>query len=350
MAGRRRQGARSQWSVLLWTLALAALLAGCGGATPADTPRAAATLPVIAAPAVLAPYHVYVTDLVTGDLVLFGGYTLHIAESVHGLGLSSDGKMLYVTNISGNKLEAIPAGTGAPTIAHAVGVGTQPVHVVESLDGSTLFVTNFQAQSVSVIETKTWTRVKNIPVPANPHGIVLSPDGKYAYVACYGGAAVAIIDVAARALAATVAIPGAEPYGIAISADGRYVYASDNFANRLDIIDTASRTLVGSVAVGVRPALVARSPNGDTLYVSDGASASVHILDIGHDAAHPTLRKVVATDGYPHGIAVTPDGRFVVVANTVSRNLSVIDAATQRVVATIQSPALQFPNDVLITA
>jgi YVTN family beta-propeller protein len=58
----------------------------------------------------------------------------------------------------------------------------------------------------------------------------------------------------------------------------------------------------------------------------------------------------VATDGYPHGVAVTPDGRYAVVANTVSRNLSVIDVAGARVVATIHSTTLQYPNDVLITS
>jgi YVTN family beta-propeller protein len=61
------------------------------------------------------------------------------------------------------------------------------------------------------------------------------------------------------------------------------------------------------------------------------------------------VRPPIPTGGYPHGIAVTPDGRDVVVANTISRNLSVIDATTDTVVATIQNAALQYPNDVLIT-
>ncbi|HZC77894.1 MAG TPA: hypothetical protein VE258_09115 [Ktedonobacterales bacterium] len=51
-------------------------------------------------------------------------------------------------------------------------------------------------------------------------------------------------------------------------------------------------------------------------------------------------------DGYPHGLAVTPDGRYVVVANTIGQSLSVLDAASDRVVTTI--PAEKYPNDVLI--
>jgi YVTN family beta-propeller protein len=350
----RRSPPRVSRAASLCLLALLVALGGCSGSSAATAPWVTAThpalLPAIAGPSALARYHVYVTDLVTGDLALFDGYTFHVAESVHGLGLSNDGKTLFVTDVSGNALDAIPLGAGRPAVAHAVAVGAQPVHVVSSRDGSTLFVTNFAGQSVSVIDTTTWTLVKSIATPASPHGIVLSPDGRYAYVACYGGAAVAVIDVAARALAATIPIPGSEPYGIAVSAAGRYVYVSDNFANRLDVIDTASRTVVGAIGVGQRPALIARAPDGDTLYVTDGATASVHVLDIGANPAKPTVRTIIATQGYPHGVAVTPDGRYVVVANTVSRNLSVIDAATDRVVATVQSPALRFPNDVLITA
>jgi YVTN family beta-propeller protein len=187
-------------------------------------------------------------------------------------------------------------------------------------------------------------------VPARPHGIVLSPDGRYAYVACSAGAAVAVLDVAGERLVTTIALsPPAEPFGITISADGRYLYVTDNFSSALDVIDTTTMRFVTSVQVGLRPALVARAPDGGTLYVANGQGASVSVLDLTRDPAHPRVRATVRTVGYPHGIAVTPDGRYIVVANTISRNLSVIDTTTDAVVATMQSAALQYPNDVLIT-
>jgi YVTN family beta-propeller protein len=56
----------------------------------------------------------------------------------------------------------------------------------------------------------------------------------------------------------------------------------------------------------------------------------------------------VVVQGYPHGLAVTPDGRYVVVANTIGHTLSVIATGTNQVVATIQDK--NFPNDVVITS
>src|SRR5262249_11376642 len=301
-------------------------------------------------PAPLAGYAAYVTDLSTGNIALLGAYTAHIAPRVKGLGLSAEGCTLYVTDVADNRLDGFAPGTGGLGTPHTTPVGDQPVHVVNSRDGRTLFVTNFAGANISVIDAATWRHMKDISVPARPHSLVLAPEGRLACVSCCSGAAVAVLDTANATLAATIPVPSpAQPYGLALSVDGRYLYASDNFSGRLIVLDTHARSVASSVNVGLRPALIARSPDGGTLYVANGQSHSVSVLDLTRDPAHPTIHTTVAVDGYPHGLAVTPDGRYIVVANTISKNLSVIDAATDRVVATIAGPGLEYPNDVLIT-
>jgi YVTN family beta-propeller protein len=52
--------------------------------------------------------------------------------------------------------------------------------------------------------------------------------------------------------------------------------------------------------------------------------------------------------GYPHGLALTPDGRYLVVANTYGDTLSVIDTTTNTDIGTI--PGEKYPNDVVISA
>jgi YVTN family beta-propeller protein len=51
--------------------------------------------------------------------------------------------------------------------------------------------------------------------------------------------------------------------------------------------------------------------------------------------------------GYPHGLALTPDGRYLVVADTYGDTLSVIDTSTNTDIGTI--PGEKYPNDVVIT-
>jgi YVTN family beta-propeller protein len=340
---------RMRWALTGLLTLVVALLAGCASAATATQPTPA-PLPTVTLPAPLAAYHVYISDLSTGDVILLGASTRRVSRSVHGLGLSADGRTLLVTDVGRNRVLGLaPNGSNAGE-PRAAPVGTQPVHVAATPDGRILFVTNFGGASVSVVDAATWTTRKEIAVPDRPHAIVLSPGGRYAYVSCYGGAAIAVLDTAAEDLAATLPLPApSAPYGLALSADGRYLYTSDNLNGKLLVLDTADRQVVASVPVGAKPALIARAPDGARLYVANGLSHSVTVLDTSRDAAHPVPLREVPVDGYPHGLAVTPDGRYVVVANTISGNLSVIDATTDLVVATIASPVLQYPNDVLIT-
>jgi YVTN family beta-propeller protein len=338
---------RSGWREgITLVLALAGLLAGCG--TSSSATNTSAPLAILTLPAPLAPYSVFVTDLLTGDMAEVGRHTVHVAQSIHGLGLSADGKTLYVTDVAANRLFAFDLSGGAPHETHSVAVGPNPVHMVATHDDGTIFVSNFGGETVTVVDGHTWKVRSTITTPGGPHSILLSPDGQQVYVGCYRGSAIAIIDAASASLAATIPLPqSAQPYGLAISPDGRYVYASDNFTGRMFVVDTRTRTVVNSVQVGLHPALIARSPDGKTLYIANGGSHTVSVIDIGSDPMRPTVRKTIPVTGYPHGIAVTPDGRYVVVANTLGKDLSVIDTGTLSVIATI--PGERYPNDVLIT-
>lgn len=354
---------RRRWNVSWWwggrrariggvvglALLLLPFLAGCNSApagkalvTPTATPW-----PVIASPAPLAKYHVFVTDLVTGDVSELGVANYHVSKSVHGLALSPDGSTLYVSDIANNRLVAYKLSGGTLNDERSAGVGIQPVHMAQTLDGSTIYVSDFGAATVSVVSTATWTQRASITVPANPHSIVLSPDGRWVYAACYGGAAIAVIDAASATLVGTIALPKlSQPYGLTISNDGLYLYATDNRTGRLFVVNAAARAVVGIVPVGLHPALIARSPDGQRLYIANGGSHSVSVLSLANEA-QPTTLATIQVDGYPHGIAVTPDGRYVVVANTLGQNLSVVDTRSLNVIDTIT--AEKFPNDVLIT-
>ena len=333
------------------TTTLTTTLAGCAssGASGAQSKAGGAPTPIatLTLPSPLANYSVFVTDVLTGNMAELGKQTWHVSQSIHGLGLSVDGKTLYITDVAANRLVAFDLGDGAPKEIHSVGVGAYPVHMVATRDGSAIFVSSFGGASVAVVDGHTWTLLKTITTPERPHSIVISPDGKWVYTGCYGGAAIAVINVASDSLAATIPLPQlAEPYGLAISPDGHYLYASDNLTGRLFVVDALARRVVASIAVGLHPALIARSPDGKTLYVANGGAHTVSVVDISRDPAHPTVRATVPVTGYPHGIAVTPDGRYVVVANTLGKDLSVIDTALLKVIATI--PGERYPNDVLI--
>jgi YVTN family beta-propeller protein len=81
-----------------------------------------------------------------------------------------------------------------------------------------------------------------------------------------------------------------------------------------------------------KPVGLAVSPDGRWIYVANGNANVVSIID----AARNTVVGRIKVGRRPWGIAVSPDGRTVFTADGLSDSMSVIDARTRRVVATVK--------------
>src|SRR5215472_1639850 len=88
------------------------------------------------------------------------------------------------------------------------------------------YITNFDANTVSVIDTTSNTVAATIPVGNNPYGVAVTPDGSTVYVANHDANTVAVIDTASNTVAATIPV-GNNPYGVAVTPDGSTVYVAN---------------------------------------------------------------------------------------------------------------------------
>jgi YVTN family beta-propeller protein len=66
--------------------------------------------------------------------------------------------------------------------------------VAVSPDGRHAYITNLNANSVSVIDTGSNTVSATIPIGIHPHGVALSPDGRHVYVTNEGTSSVSVIE------------------------------------------------------------------------------------------------------------------------------------------------------------
>ncbi len=324
-------------------------LTACGAQPTPKTP----SLPVLATIAQLRPYHIYVTDLGTGNLAELGQATVNGGKSLHGIAFSPDGKRVYVGDVATSRIVAFDITGPTPRQMLSVTVGLSPVHFAFTQGGRYVYVTNFGGASISVVDTTSGKVTATIQTPNGPHGLLASPDGKRLYVACLNGQALAVIDTTTNTLAQTILLPdNAHPYSVVSDATGRYLYVTDNFVGRVLVVDTTrlqnpAQAVVGGGKAGQQPVLLAISPDGKRLYVTN-SGGNLSVLDVSADPTHPALVATVAVGRSPHGVAVSPDGRYIVVANILSSNLSVVDATSAQVIATL--PAEKYPNDVAIAA
>ena len=121
----------------------------------------------------------------------------------------------------------------------------------------------------------------------------------------------------------------------------------------LQVVDLASRAVVQSL--GQRSAFlgVAFSPDGSTLYASGGDDDLIHVYSWrdrqAADAGTITLRTKAdpkkSGTSYPAGLAVSPDGQLLFVAENLGDSLAIVDTATRAVLQRI--PAGTYPYGVL---
>jgi YVTN family beta-propeller protein len=133
-----------------------------------------------------------------------------------------------------------------------------------SEDDARVAMVNPDDGSLSIFQTTDNTRSAKLATGGNPSSVVLSPDGKTAYVANRADGTVvriAGIDSNAPAINATAQV-GAEPAGLALSPSGKQLFVAEYAQGRVSVIDTASMKVQSTLPVD-RPRAVLVTNNGD---------------------------------------------------------------------------------------
>jgi len=235
---------------------------------------------------------------------------------------------------TGNSLVAIDPSTNA-VVGGPIAVGSSatsaPYWVAALADGSKVFVTNFNDNSVSVLSGSGAVIGAPIAVGASPRGIAVNSAAGRAYVANASGG-ISVIDTTTNTrLGGTIATGGTNPWGVAVHPGTNRLYVVNRGSDSLSVFDTSGATpvLVGTpIHVGSVPRFVAVSPDGSRAYVSNQSGGSVSVVDTASRTVSSTLAG--ATYGFfgPFGVAVSPDGTKLYVANNGTNTVTAITLAT----------------------
>ena len=189
---------------------------------------------------------------------------------------------------------------------------------------------------IDVIDTAT-NRVSNPPIflPDGTYtSIVITPDGKFAYVSEISGNHFVKIDLT---LQNTITIPIAstsieKSSNIAITPDGdRLYFCSDD--QSVYFLDTTNDKVSTPISIGLQLLSLAITPDGEHAYVTThGFPGEVFVIDTNTNTVEPGSI-VVGND--PVLIEITSDGAYAYVTNIADSNISVIDIASNRIIETI---------------
>ena len=197
------------------------------------------------------------------------------------------------------------------------------------------YVTNFLGSSVSQYDIGAGGLLAplspaTVATTGGKFGVAVSPDGRSVYVT--GSDSVSQFDVGAGgALSpkspATVA-SGVDPEGIAVSPDGQSAYVANVSSDSVSQYDVGAGGALSpknpaTVAAGAFSTQVAVSPDGGSAYVTNFFGDSVSQYGIGAGGLLAPLSPATVATGStppgvasaPRGVAVSPDGGSVYVAN-----------------------------------
>jgi YVTN family beta-propeller protein len=239
-----------------------------------------------------------VIDVATNKLVR----KLPAGSDPEQFAVSHDSTRLYVANEDTAELSVVDAQKG--DVVKAIAVGTEPEGVAMSPDGTMAFVTSETNNRIDVVDTRSNTVLGTVAVGTRPRALAVSKDGRRAIVTLEDAAAVALIDPILRKVVKTVTLPGdhVRPMGVVLSPDGRTAYVTTGRGRKLFALDADTCTEEWSLDVGDRPWGVAVSPDGTKVYTANGSSNDVSVVDV-------ETRRVVArlpVPGRPWGVAIRP--------------------------------------------
>ena len=180
----------------------------------------------------------------------------------------------------------LPNGWTITPAGRQIPLSTLPMSMVVSPDGSHLLILNagFLPPSISVVNVETLQETSRVPVDDAWLGLAFHPNGKKVYVGGGTRAVVYEFDFANGVLELARAFPVVSPENlrdtdlvgdVGLSRDGRLLFAANLFRDTVTIMNSQTGFVVGEIATGRRPYRILPNDDGETLFVSHWAEATV---------------------------------------------------------------------------
>jgi DNA-binding beta-propeller fold protein YncE len=265
-----------------------------------------------------------------------------------------------------NKIYVIDLTASPPAQIATVEAGKQPSGMAINRAGTLALVANLADESVGVlaIDGKNVKLVDTVSVasppaaagtppapPSRPAAVAITPDGKRALVVKAGANRVALLDIDGQKVSHAKVdgknyemATGLNPLNVQITPDGKLAIVNnigggqDGQVDTVAVIDMEASPprVIDQVVVGDGPEGLAMSPAGGyaASLILNGTGGTPKTAFYRHDKSYVALlkidgksvRKVGQTDvgGLAEGIAFSPDGRYLYVANFVDSDIDIL--------------------------
>ena len=226
-------------------------------------------------------------------------------------------------------------------------------------------------QTLSIIDPTTLAVVARVPAGPDPHEVIASDDGKFAYISNYGGGAyntITVVDLLAHKALPIIDLGALRgPHGLAFAA-GK-VWFTAEAAKAIGSYDPATKQIDWILGTGQdRTHMIYVFPSLNPIITSNVNSATITLIEKSNTTGGPPpgtpppgasprlaprtnwTESVIPVGKGSEGFDVSPDGKEIWVGNAQDGTISVIDLAAKKVVQTLNANVrganrLKFTSD-----
>jgi len=310
---------------------------------------------------------------------------ISVGNHPHSVILSKDGQKAYVSNQWSDNVSVIDLSAGRVTDTLKTGNG--PAGLSLSSDGKAIYVVNSFSSDISVIDLNSKEEINRITAGNNPTGAKLSPDGKSLFVtsrrvisASYGEPLVSeltVINDSSRRISEYKKIESAYMMeNLAFTPDGDLGFVTlirpKNYVPSIQVeqgwmmthgfgvFEPGKDGKVAELLIDEPnsfysdPFDIAITPDGKKAFISSAGADYISVIDIDSVrklfGASPEVLKLysnnlgissryilkrIHTGANPKGIALSPDGKLLYVAEMLDDNIGVINTESLQKVSSI---------------
>ncbi len=308
------------------------------------------------------------------------------------IAITPNDQRVYVTNSVAKSVSIID--TSCNCISKTLTLSSSPWGIAINPAGTRVYIT--KSYGISIFDTVTDTNLANVSFTSYSQGIAFNADGSKAYVSTQNSNTLAVLDTVSNSVITSVAVNGyirfghfvakvpspasqvinfnpllnqslgSAPFvisaqassGLAVTFSSTTPSTCSVNGNSVSLIETGTCTIEASQvgnAIYAPANSIQQSFNISTgtasqtatyAYLGDYNSSAAYVFDMAGGGLIKTLTVGTGSESRLIGFAARTDGKKVYVTNAYDNTVSVIDTATQTIVATL--PTGSYPQGIAL--
>jgi len=181
-----------------------------------------------------------------------------------------------------------------------------------------VYVVGSVADTISVIDNS-HSVINEISTGARPIAIAFNPVNEQLYVPNFAANNVTVIDTITEAVTTTLAV-GTAPIGVGVNSSNGDIYITNSIDNSVSVFDSSNSSITTIAAVGTKPVSATYHPLNDEMFIVATDSNNIYPID----ATNHTLGAAIATGNSPYTSIYNSSNEFIYVGNQDDDTFTII--------------------------